>query len=280
MFLKSPLKTLARTLYSWRGIPASQHLSPPLTVVCISDTHNSQPKIPLGDLLIHAGDLTQGGTAQELQTAFDWVNSLPHAYKVVIAGNHDMLLDKAKFPEQAGLRKSLRWGSINYLENTVKILRFPGGRNLKIYGSPYTRKHGNWGFQYPPGTDVFSATVPEDVDILITHIPPRFHLDVDGFGDVHLLNEVWRAKPKLHVYGHVHEGFGTDVLRFDRFEKLYEDVCRGKGHFWMVVQMIIILLKETVLGPTRESSYTVLINPAAVGGLTDTVKRQPIVIQI
>ncbi len=246
----------------------------------MSDTHNSQPKVPYGDLLVHAGDLTQGGTAREMQTALDWLNGLPHTHKVVIAGNHDMLLDTSKYLEHVGGSRSLRWGSINYLEDTSVKLRFPGGRNLNVYGSPHTRKHGNWGFQYLPGSDVFSGMVPDETDILITHMPPIFHLDVDGFGDVHLLNEVWRAKPKLHVYGHVHEGFGTDVLRFDRFEKLYEDVCRGKGHFWMVVQMIIILLKETVLGPTRESSYTVLINPAAVGGLTDTVKRQPIVIQI
>ena len=58
----------------------------PITVVCISDTHNLQPDLPDGDLLVHAGDLTSFGTFDELQSQLDWLNKQPHRYKIVIGG--------------------------------------------------------------------------------------------------------------------------------------------------------------------------------------------------
>lgn len=36
-------------------------------IVCISDTHNCQVKLPAGDVLIHAGDLTNKGSFQEVR---------------------------------------------------------------------------------------------------------------------------------------------------------------------------------------------------------------------
>ena len=54
-----------------------------------------QGEWPLADLFIHTGDLTQHGTKEELQSAITWLTSLPFAYKVVIAGNHDIGLDKS-----------------------------------------------------------------------------------------------------------------------------------------------------------------------------------------
>lgn len=41
--------------------PAPLHLNQ-IKVICISDTHGNQPPIPPGDLLVHAGDLTEVGT--------------------------------------------------------------------------------------------------------------------------------------------------------------------------------------------------------------------------
>lgn len=51
--------------------------------------------MPDADVLLHAGDLTSGGTFAELQSQLEWSRSLPHRYKVVIAGNHGLLLDAA-----------------------------------------------------------------------------------------------------------------------------------------------------------------------------------------
>ncbi len=62
--------------------------SPALRIVCISDTHNDdcQEHIPQGDILIHAGDLTDDGTFEELRSAFEWISTLTHKVKVIIAG--------------------------------------------------------------------------------------------------------------------------------------------------------------------------------------------------
>lgn len=67
--------------------------------VCISDTHNVQGRqpieVPPGDVLIHSGDLTYGGSIEELQETYEWLISLPHPHKVVICGNHDFSLDES-----------------------------------------------------------------------------------------------------------------------------------------------------------------------------------------
>ena len=59
-------------------------------VVCISDTHNRQdqiPPLPSDTILVHAGDLTDNGTLEELKLALEWLSNQPHPHKIFIAGN-------------------------------------------------------------------------------------------------------------------------------------------------------------------------------------------------
>lgn len=86
-------------------------------IVCISDTHNNKPFLPHGDILIHAGDLTENGSFDELQAQIHWLSAQPHRHKIVVAGNHDVLLDEHfldRYPERRyGSRKTKReldWG--------------------------------------------------------------------------------------------------------------------------------------------------------------------------
>ena len=60
--------------------------------VCVSDTHNTSPadgafKLPKGDVLVHAGDLTKQGTFQELKKTLDWISQADFEVKLVVAGN-------------------------------------------------------------------------------------------------------------------------------------------------------------------------------------------------
>lgn len=60
--------------------------------VCVSDTHNASPangafKLPGGDVLIHAGDLTNQGTLVEIRKTLDWIEAADYEAKIVIAGN-------------------------------------------------------------------------------------------------------------------------------------------------------------------------------------------------
>ena len=123
-----------------------------IKIVCISDTHNSTPQnIPDGDVLLHAGDLTRRGTFDELQAQLDWIATLPHKYKLVIAGNHDLLLD-SEFGDVNGQLNSLTvdgeedahigpkrkedldWKDIIYLQDSAVTLTFPVSGETEING--------------------------------------------------------------------------------------------------------------------------------------------------
>ncbi len=280
LFFAAPYRTLAKTLYGYRSWHRSTERANSITVVCISDTHNQFPETPEGDLLVHAGDLSNGGTREEIQHTLDWLKTLPHQFKIVIAGNHELLLDPQKgFSDNE--RRSLNWHDLIYLQDSSKSLHFNGGRVLNVYGSPWTRKHGNWAFEYLGGVDKWTKTVPEETDLLITHMPPFAHLDIDGFGEEQLLREVQRVRPRLHVFGHLHAGYGQDELHYDSFEAIYEAVMRHQAGLWGVLKMVFCMIRAQVSrGKTQEHHHTVLVNAATVGGPRDKDIRAPITVRI
>jgi hypothetical protein len=47
-------------------------------------------------------------------------------------------------------------------------------------------------------------------------------MDNDGLGCEDLRKALWRIKPSAHVFGHIHEGHGSLVLRYDHAQKEYE----------------------------------------------------------
>ena len=83
--------------------------------------------------------------------------------------------------------------------------------------SPYQPDFNNWAF----GAPLYSrelrqiwARIPDDVDVLITHGPPANILDLT-FQGIHagcpdLLARVKQVQPRLHVFGHIHEGYGRE----------------------------------------------------------------------
>jgi len=258
-----------------------------VSVVCISDTHNNQPTLPDGDVLIHAGDLTNSGTFEELQSALSWLSAQPHAVKVVIAGNHDLLLDPdqddrdRKGPGQtaADQRAMLNWGDIVYLQNSEATVTCPNGRCLRIYGSPASASSGNWAFQYLRSKDIWGGTLPDDgLDILVTHGPPRGHLDLLKVGCPFLLDELWRVRPRLHVFGHVHEGAGTEWLLFDGLQAAYERTVVAGGGLWNLVRTAAVFVRSLFRSPKEAKSL--LANAAIVGGLRNDKRREPVKVTI
>jgi len=61
-----------------------------IRVVCVSDTHNQTSRmdhvIPDGDILIHAGDFSISGLVSEVKEFNNWLGTLSHKHKIVIAG--------------------------------------------------------------------------------------------------------------------------------------------------------------------------------------------------
>ena len=182
-----------------------------MKIVCISDTHGmeDQLQMPPGDLLIHAGDITNKGEISQLAKFNDWLRQQDYEKIVVIPGNHDRSIPKDK-------RASEILTHCDFLIDSSTSFR-----GLKIYGSPWTPWFGGhyWVYNRKRGPSINDAWVkiPNDTDILVTHGPPYGILDrvsrtIEGQGCKDLLRHVRRVKPKLHVFGHLHDNHGQKFL--------------------------------------------------------------------
>lgn len=176
-----------------------------VTVVAMADTHgfHAQLTVPRGDVLIHAGDMTQRGTWPQLQAFHDWFVALPFDHKVLIAGNHDFLF------QDEPLRARALFRDVIYLEDSEATVA-----GLRIYGSPWQPWFHDWAFNLHRGPAIEQKwkRIPTGLDILVTHGPPAGLGDLcwDGrqVGCADLLRHVERARPRFHLFGHIHEARG------------------------------------------------------------------------
>jgi Icc-related predicted phosphoesterase len=223
-----------------------KHVSDMIKIVCMSDTHStlnsSKFDIPDGDIFIHAGDFTRYGLQSEVEQFNTWLGTLPHRYKVVIGGNHELCFDPKTYEEgkeymkQVGeypskgvddMKKILT--NCVYLEdNSVDVL------GIKIYGSPWQPVFSHSAFNLLRGPDLQSrwSKIPTNTDILVTHGPPLGVRDASlknptpgtntgpsnagraGCEDL-LLEVVERVRPKFHIFGHIHEGDKKGLIFFN-----------------------------------------------------------------
>ena len=185
-----------------------------MRIVCLSDTHDLHREltVPDGDLLLHAGDATMKGTPAQIEAFDRWLGTLPHPHKVVIAGNHDWAFQRTPATARAMIRNA------RYLEDEETTVA-----GLRIWGSPWQPWFFDWAFNLQRGAEIAAkwALIPAGIDVLITHGPPLGILDRTSRGDdagcADLLAAVQRVRPKLHLFGHIHEGYGVverDGTRF------------------------------------------------------------------
>ncbi len=179
--------------------------------VAISDTHGDHHHLtlPPGDVIIHAGDISANGKLEQVEDFIHWFDALDYPHKILIAGNHDWYLDT----HAALFAKLLSTTSITYLNDSgVKI------DGVSLWGSPITPVFFDWAFQREHGEAIAShwRLIPENTQILITHGPPHGIMDLvpenDGSlsnaGCKQLLKRVQAISPVVHLFGHIHEGFG------------------------------------------------------------------------
>lgn len=216
--------------------------------------------LPAADLLIHCGDLTHKGQMDQYQGTLDMLAKIEAPVKLVIAGNHDLTLDRdfvlghlqqqqLTAEEAAAQVKEARdvWTSptgrarkegITFLDEGVHSIDLANGARATVYATPYTPEFWDWGFPYERDEDRFNtpsislsdakniapypipsaSTAQPPLDILITHGPPWQNLDETTRGEYagcpHLLRSLMRARPLLHCFGHIHEGWGAEVVRW------------------------------------------------------------------
>lgn len=184
-----------------------------MKLVCISDTHSLHRqirKMPDGDVLIHAGDCLGAGTLDEVEDLNDWLGTLPHRHKIVIAGNHDWA-----FQETPDLAREALSNAIYLEDNGVEI------EGVHFWGSPWTPTFMDWAFMLDRGQPLQERwqRIPDNTDVLITHVPPRDIGDEvaadfgsENVGCLDLLDRIEHLSLKVHVFGHIHEGYGEYSL--------------------------------------------------------------------
>ncbi|CAF3824004.1 unnamed protein product [Rotaria sordida] len=186
--------------------------------VCISDNHDNYDfTLPDGDILLHSGDFTRNGTEKEIKTFLNWLKTLiQYRLKIIIVGNHESkrFYTKKRYKEQPLAIEQLKTDKslvtnygIVYLQDQAFQDPLTG---WKFYGSGWLSEH----CKDPDDIRRQWSKIPSDTDILLTHGPPYSVLDQTAntrhhLGCKELLNSVSSIiKPKLHVFGHVHRGYG------------------------------------------------------------------------
>jgi len=188
-----------------------------MKICAISDLHDQQSHYADelsrldAEVLVVAGDLTNWGDEQACLMAITFLNSLKNfTYKLIIAGNHDFWFEKRMRQKRT---HEVTKGMFYLHESGITIQ----GRHF--WGSPYTEKFGSYAFMYDPSQAKRRwSKIPDQVDVLITHGPPKTILDTlagtdKGFlGCPALYERVKQVQPIHHVFGHIHSSHGQKVL--------------------------------------------------------------------
>ncbi|KFD54242.1 hypothetical protein M514_04784 [Trichuris suis] len=213
--------------------------------VCIADTccKHDQCKVPDGDVLIVAGNFTSCGHPDEIRAFNDYLGSLPHKHKILVAGDKELTLDKTWLSRQKpsvgalkrrsksvygfredsmkhALRKAMFTQRINTADDLLTNCMFlcDSGTEvdgIRIYGTPWQPFSKTMAFNITDCQKQVErwSKIPSGIDILVTHIPPL------GYGDVKengvrsgcaelLQSVVNRVKPKFHIFGQTVRGYG------------------------------------------------------------------------
>lgn len=181
-------------------------------IVAISDSHGHHEalELPAGDVLVHAGDFSLHGVELEEARGFlEWFASRPHPHKVLVLGNHELSAER----EPARFR-ALVPPSVHLLHDSGATVA-----GLRFWGAPWTPIFFDWAFMLPRGPMLREKwdLIPTGIDVLVTHGPPYGHGDGapprmsrhwKAVGCLELLQAVRRVRPRLHVFGHIHAGYG------------------------------------------------------------------------
>ncbi|OAG06874.1 Metallo-dependent phosphatase, partial [Paraphaeosphaeria sporulosa] len=236
----------------------------PVRFLIMSDTHDGHGKIlrstPQCDVLLHCGDFTQHGSPEAIKEALEAFSKIEAELKLFIAGNHEIALDKDYYLSQGGTaeghqkaRGLLCTPGVRFFEEGTHEFTLKSGAHFKIFVSPWTPRYGSSAFQYTTNKDRFNQSnvtpswaenfgttasiIPESVDIVMTHGPPKYVLDKTGDGTSagceHLRRAIARARPRLHFFGHVHKGYGAQRVRYDDRKNIKEE---GDDHMVLLPQ--------------------------------------------
>lgn len=208
-----------------------------MTKICaISDLHGQLDfDIEECDILCICGDFVplkvqsyHHGTVKWIIKKFlPWCEKQKCEKVYLIAGNHDIILQT----HGLSTRELFRGTKVVYLKDQLAEYLTDEGQTIRIYGTPWCHKFGNWAFMMEDGglAEIYDG-IPENVDILMTHDCSYGACDVllqktewttnEHIGCHPLAEAVLAKKPKYQLSGHLHSGR-------HEFEQLGDTLCRN-----------------------------------------------------
>lgn len=186
-----------------------------MKIVIISDTHGEHAKLGRlsGDVLIHCGDFALGDVDQAavLSDLDRWFAAQDFRHVICVGGNHDFLVEEKKIRGEQVFRHAI------CLED--EGLEIDG---FTFFGAPWVPELRQWAhFLTPSELQRAWERIPENLDVLITHTPPRGILDRSSRGKAcgcELLGaRLASVPPRLHCFGHIHASAGTEQIGETRF---------------------------------------------------------------
>ncbi|KAK1969591.1 hypothetical protein LY78DRAFT_678371 [Colletotrichum sublineola] len=157
----------------------------------------------------------------------------------------------------------LDWGGIIYLDCTSATILLPGRRRRRrreirvmAASAPLGTATGRSSTRAPACRTRGPVPCPG-------HRHPRHPRAAQGYmnhsrgslGCWLLLREVWRARPRLQVFGHVHRGYGREAVMFVVLQAAYEDVVlrdavakqQGTASSWIEGWVFVIWNREKAM---------------------------------
>lgn len=175
-----------------------------MKILATSDLHGFYPPLQECDVLVIGGDITKNGHISEVEEFLEWLKSNEEYYKhaVIIAGNHDWA-----FRDTHIMHELFNSEKVHYLYNEEVVLD-----GVRFWGSPYTPEFQGWAFMKEDKglADVWNL-IPDNVDVLVTHGGPYGELDFcygRNVGSSSLRQRLMFINPQVHIFGHIHEGYG------------------------------------------------------------------------
>lgn len=206
----------------------------PIDILHLSDTHGQHKNLkslPEADVIVHSGDFTFAGSEEEAYDFINWFCNLPYKHKIFIAGNHDMCMYGADHID--GLSRN-----VHYLYNNSVVID-----GIKFYGIPMFMEDCMDG-----NLDVFINNIPDDTDVLITHMPPKGTCDLANYGkgpehrgNATLAELLKKLHPTCHLFGHEHDAYGKTIKE----NVIYSNACVVDSRYNLINNPTIININHS-----------------------------------